>query len=195
MAGGVNLFRTADALLHRGGVVKGIERGAEFAEYFAARRDTMRRTAYLLCGDWHWADDLTQITFVRLAQAWSRVRDPAAVDAFTRTCLIRVYLSESRRLFRRRERTSGMPPEDSQADHADRVATRLDVIEAMRTLPPRQRATLVCRYHQGLSVQETAEVLGCSAGTVKTQTSRGLAVLRRLLGAALDQSNLDEVRK
>ena len=67
-----------------------------FVEYFAARRDTVRRTAFLLCGDWHWADDLTQATFIRLAGAWDRVRDPAALDAFTRTCLVRVYLSESR---------------------------------------------------------------------------------------------------
>lgn len=173
--------------------MKKIEHSREFAEYFAARRDTVRRTAYLLCGDWYWADDLTQITFVRLAGAWSRVRDPAALDAFTRTCLIRVYLSESRRLFRRREHTSAMTPEVSQADHADRVTARLDVVEALGTLPPRQRATLVCRFYQGLSVAETAEVLDCTAGTVKTQTFRGLAVLRRLMGAALDQPNLDEV--
>jgi len=195
--------------------MKTIEHRQEFAKYFAARRDTVRRTAYLLCGDWHWADDLTQITFVRLAQAWSRVRDPAALDAYTRTCLIRVYLAESRRLFRRRERPSDTPPETSHetsretshgmshADHAERVTARLDVIGAMATLPPRQRATLVCRYYQGLNVEETAEVLGCSAGTIKTQTSRGLAALRRLLGTALDQpnpdsnpdSNLDEVAK
>ncbi len=175
--------------------MKRIEDRQEFANYFAARRDTVRRMAYLLCGDWHWADDLTQITFVRLADAWARVRDPAALDAFTRTCLIRVYLAESRRLFRRRERASAVPPEVSLADHADRVTARLDVVEAMGTLPPRQRATLVCRFYEGLSVQETAEVLDCSAGTVKTQTSRGLATLRRLLGPAIDQLSLDEVRK
>ncbi|GIH02183.1 RNA polymerase sigma24 factor [Rhizocola hellebori] len=173
----------------------GIEHRREFANYFAARRDTVRRTAYLLCGDWHWADDLTQITFVRLADAWSRVRQPAALDAFTRTCLVRVYLAESRRLFRRRERASAVLPEVGQADHADRINTRLEVIEAMATLPPRQRATLVCRFYQGLSVQETAEVLDCSIGTIKSQTSRGLAALRRLLGTALDDPSLDEVRR
>jgi len=167
----------------------------EFEEYFAARRDIVRRTAYLLCGDWHWADDLTQITFVRLARAWSRVHDPSALDAFTRTCLVRVYLSESRRLFRRRERSAAAPPEVGGGDHADRVTARLDVVQAMRALAPRQRATLVCRFYQGLGVEETAEVLGCSTGTVKTQTARGLAVLRRLLGAVVDEPDLDEVRK
>jgi RNA polymerase sigma-70 factor (sigma-E family) len=171
-----------------------VENSPEFAEYFVARRDSVRRTAYLLCGDWHWADDLTQLTFVRLAGAWTRVRQPAALDAFTRTCLIRVYLSESRRLFRRRERSADPPPEIGQVDQEDRLTERLDVVEAMRTLPPRQRATLVCRFYQGLSVEETAEVLDCSVGTIKSQTSRGLAVLRRLLGAAVEP-NLDEVRK
>jgi RNA polymerase sigma-70 factor (sigma-E family) len=175
--------------------MKQIEDRQEFAGYFAARRDTVRRMAFLLCGDWHWADDLTQITFVRLADAWSRVRDPAALDAFTKTCLVRVYLAESKRLFRRRERALAVPPEVGQADHADRVTARLDVIEAMATLPPRQRATLVCRFYQGLSVQETAEVLDCSVGTIKTQTSRGLAVLRRLLGAAHDQPSLEGVHR
>jgi RNA polymerase sigma-70 factor (sigma-E family) len=175
--------------------MKGIEQSQEFARYFAARRDTVRRTAYLLCGDWHWADDLTQMTFVRLAEAWSRVREPSALDAFTRTCLIRVYLSENRRLFRRRERTSAVPLEVTLADHAQGVTERLDVIEAMASLAPRQRATLVCRFYQDLSVEETAEALGCSVGTIKSQTSRGLAMLRRLLGSRLDQSILDEVRK
>jgi RNA polymerase sigma-70 factor (sigma-E family) len=175
--------------------MKGIEHSHEFAEYFAARRDSLRRTAYLLCGDWHWADDLTQLTFVRLAGAWSRVREPAALDAFTRTCLVRVYLSENRRLYRRRERSAATPLVPDQTDHADRVSARLDVVEAMRTLPPRQRATLICRFYQGLSVEETAEVLDCSVGTIKSQTSRGLAVLRRLLGAALDQPSLDEVTR
>jgi RNA polymerase sigma-70 factor (sigma-E family) len=175
--------------------MKGTEHHREFAEYFAARRDTVRRTAYLLCGDWHWADDLTQITFVRLARAWSRVNDPAALDAFSRTCLIRVYLAESRRLFRRRERATETPPEVGRADHADGVSAHLDVMTALATLPPRQRATLVCRFYQGLDVQETAEALGCSAGTVKTQSSRGLATLRRLLGTKLDQPDLDGVRR
>ncbi len=181
--------------------MKGIENNREFAEYFAARRDSVRRAAYLLCGDWHLADDLTQITFVRLAGAWSRVRDPLALDAFTRTCLVRVYLSENRRLFRRRERPeAGLPEPPAGAsttgtartgDHAERVGARLDVVAAMRALPPRQRATLVCRFYQGMSVEETAEVLDCSAGTIKSQTSRGLAELRRMLGAAFDQSNVD----
>jgi len=156
-----------------------------FAEYFAARRETVRRTAYLLCGDWYWADDLAQEAFVRLAGAWGRVREPAALDAYVRTCLVRRYLSERRRLWRRREHSTGLP-EFGYDDHADRVDLRRTFVAALATLPPRQRATLVLRYYQGLDVEQTAEAMGCSTGTVKAQTSRGLAALRDRLGGQLD---------
>ena len=158
----------------------------QFTEYFTARQATVRRTAYLLCGDWHWAEDLTQTAFLRLAGAWHRVRDPAAVDAFTRTCLVRAYLAESRRVWRRRERSVAQPPDVAGTDDgADALARHLLVEAALRQLPPRQRATLVCRYYQDLDVAETAAVLRCSTGTVKSQTARGLATLRAVLGNAL----------
>jgi RNA polymerase sigma-70 factor (sigma-E family) len=160
---------------------RGAEAASNFTRYFVARRDPVRRTAYLLCGDWYWADDLTQVAFVRLAAAWDRVRDPGAMDAFVRTCLLRAYLSETRRLWRRREHTSDQAPEHG-VDDIGPVAGRLDLMEALRGVPPRQRATLICRFYQGLDVEETAAALGCSAGTVKSQTARGLATLRRLLG-------------
>jgi RNA polymerase sigma-70 factor (sigma-E family) len=165
----------------------------EFTEYFNAKRDWVRRAAYLLCGDWHLADDLAQITFVRLAAAWDRIREPAALDAFTRTCLIRVYLSESRRMWRRRESSAATQPDPGVGDHAERIDVRIGVIAAMKTLPPRQRATLVCRYYQGLDVEQTADVLGCSTGTVKSQTARALASLRRLLDVQLDLPPMHEV--
>lgn len=158
---------------------------ADFTAYFVARRDTVRRTAYLLCGDWHWADDLAQEAFVRLASTWSRVREPAALDAYVRTCLVRVYLAENKRLWRRRERSTGLP-DVGHGEHAERLDLRQAFLIALRTLPPRQRATLVYRYYQGLDVEQTADALGCSTGTVKTQTSRGLAALRRVLGDQFD---------
>src|SRR5262245_4373071 len=83
----------------QGGAMGGTENRREFGAYFVARRDVVRRTAYLLCGDWHWAEDLTQVAFVRLAAAWGRVRDPVALDAFVRTCLVRTYLAETRRVW------------------------------------------------------------------------------------------------
>lgn len=155
----------------------------QFSEYFAARRGAVRRAAYLMCGDWHWADDLTQSAFIRLAGAWRRVRDPQALDAFVRTCLVRVYLAETRRVFRRREHSYAEPPDSPDGhDNAEDVARRLAFAHALAQLPPRQRVTLICRYYQGLDVAETAAVLRCSEGTVKSQTARGLAALKRVLG-------------
>ncbi|HYN97768.1 MAG TPA: SigE family RNA polymerase sigma factor [Pilimelia sp.] len=163
----------------------------EFADYFTARRDAVRRAAYLMCGDWHWADDLTQTAFIRLAQSWHRVRDRQALDAFVRTCLVRVYLAETRRVWRRRERAFAEPPERiDAADDAEVIARRVMFADAVRRLPPRQRVTLVCRFYQGLDVAETAVALGCSEGTVKSQTARGLVALRRLLGDAADLPEL-----
>lgn len=158
------------------------EERRQFSEYFAARREAVRRAAYLICGDWHWADDLTQTAFIRLAAGWHRVRDRQALDAFVRTCLVRAYLSETRRVWRRREKSyADLPEADTGRDDAETVTRRLAFAQALRELPPRQRVTLVCRYYQGLDVAETAAALGCSEGTVKSQTARGLARLRGLL--------------
>lgn len=164
-----------------------------FSEYFTARREMVRRTAYLICGDWHWAEDLTQAAFIRLAAGWHRVQDPQALDAFVRTCLIRAYLAETRRQWRRRERTVAEPPDVAGVDDDAEVADRRVVFErALRRVPPRQRVTLVCRFYQGLDVAETAAALGCSEGTVKSQTARGLASLRRVLGDAVELVGVGE---
>jgi RNA polymerase sigma-70 factor (sigma-E family) len=155
----------------------------EFGEYFVARRDAVRRTAYLLCGDWHWADDLTQAAFMRLAVGWRRVRDHGALDAFVRTCLMRAYLSDTRKVWRRRERTVADPPDGPAGANAlESVVGRMLFVAALRQLPPRQRAVLVCRYYQDLDVAATAAALRCSPGTVKSQTARALTKLRDLLG-------------
>jgi RNA polymerase sigma-70 factor (sigma-E family) len=155
----------------------------QFGEYFAARHDAVRRTAYLLCGDWHWADDLTQVAFTRLAASWRRVRDREALDAYVRTCLARAYFADLRRVWRRRERPVGKVADMTAVDDRSDDVTRRMVFEtAMRRLPPRQRAVLVYRYYHGLDVAATADALGCSPGTVKSQTARGLANLREVLG-------------
>jgi RNA polymerase sigma-70 factor (sigma-E family) len=159
----------------------------QFSEYFTARHDVVRRTAYLMCGDWHWADDLTQAAFIRLAAAWHKVRDRQALDAFVRTCLVRVYLAETRRVWRHRERPFAELPELASAgDDAEAATRRLVFTRALGQLPPRQRVTLICRYYHGLDVAETADALNCSAGTVKSQTARGLAALRQVLGEAIE---------
>lgn len=151
----------------------------EFAAYFGARLEIVRRAAYLLCGDWHLADDLAQNALIRLAASWHKLREPAAIDSYVRTCLVRAYFAESKRAWRRRERTMAEPPEPRTApDTADDVARRMFATEVLATVPPKQRAALVCRYFWDLDTAETARVLGCSQGTVKSQTARALAGLR-----------------
>lgn len=157
-----------------------------FAEYFRQRRDAVRRSAYLLCGDWHRADDLTQAAFVALHRHWRRIRDRGALDAWMRRTLVRAVVDDSRRPWRR-ERTTPDPVHPKAAPPASEgVTTRHVLVDALRTLPPRQRAVLVLRYLEGLDVATTAEVLGCSEGTVKSQTAHGLAALRAALGDTLD---------
>jgi RNA polymerase sigma-70 factor (sigma-E family) len=158
---------------------------AEFEAYFRARRDGVRRTAYLLCGDWHRADDHAQAAFVALHRHWRRIRDKAALDAWMRRTLVRSVVDESRRPWRR-ERFTDVVQEGSVASGADGVATRHVLVDGLRSVPPRQRAVLVLRYLEGLDVAGTAAALGCSEGTVKSQTSHGLAALRAVLGDALD---------
>lgn len=159
----------------------------EFAEYFAARRDAVRRTAFMLCGDWHRADDLAQTAFVALHRRWRKIRDRGALDAYVRRTLVRAMIDETRRPWRR-ERFVEALPEVSQTDAeiGETVANRSALLDGLRRVPPRQRAVLVLRFLEGLDVAATAEALKCSEGTVKSQTARGLATLRDVLGDALD---------
>jgi RNA polymerase sigma-70 factor (sigma-E family) len=152
------------------------DRDTAFAEYFAARSDAMRGTAFLLCGDWHRAEDLTQVAFTKLYVAWNRVGRHEVLDGYVRRTLVRTFLDEGRLGWWRRVRTSDTPPEPVAVDAGpeDRVA----VLAALSFVPRRQRAVLILRYWEDLSVDETAELLGCSAGTVKSQAARGLSTLR-----------------
>lgn len=175
----------------------------EFAEYFAARQQAVRRTAYMLCGDWHRADDLAQTAFVSLHRHWRKVRDKAALDAYVRRTLVRAVIDESRRPWRRERSvpdTATVPASAASlaagggadgaagtvADTGERVATKQALLDGLRRVPPRQRAVLVLRFLEGLDVAGVAEALGCSQGTVKSQTARGLDALRAALGDSLD---------
>jgi RNA polymerase sigma-70 factor (sigma-E family) len=160
---------------------------AEFSAYVAARRDAVRRTAYLLCGDWHQADDLTQTAFVKLHGAWHRIRDRGALDAYVRSTLVRATVDESRRPWRREKAVDAVPDQPalsgtgSAVDIAELVANRELVRGALASVPTGQRAVLVMRYFEGLDVAATARALNCSEGNVKSQTARGLAALRAAL--------------
>ncbi|RIJ71113.1 SigE family RNA polymerase sigma factor [Nakamurella silvestris] len=159
----------------------GPEEEAAFAEYFTARRDHVRRTAYLLCGDWHKADDLAQTAFVKLYGAWTRVREPKALDAYVRSCLVRSVVDESRRPWRRERAVDIVPDVPDDLDFSSIVADQDQLRTALAAIGPGQRAVLVLRYFEGMDVAGAAEALGCSEGNVKSQTARGLAALRAVL--------------
>lgn len=160
----------------------GSDRDAEFTEYLRARSAWLTRVGYLLCGDWHRADDLAQTAAVRLYRHWNRASRVENIDAYARRILVNAYLDEkqtawSRFTFLHR----GSIDREAPALDAD---ASLDLRGALERLAPRQRATVVLRYYCDLSVEETAEVLECSTGTVKSQTARALAHLRVLLTPA-----------
>lgn len=154
-------------------------RDAAFAEYFAARSDAMRGTAYLLCGDWHRAEDLVQTAFTKLYLVWNRISRHEVLDAYVRQILIRTFLDERRRGWWRRERVGWEDAE--RPTPPDSPEGRLVMLQALAAVPPRQRAVLVLRYWEDLSVEEAAALLRCSPGTVKSQAARGLDALRGLL--------------
>ncbi|HEX7302180.1 MAG TPA: SigE family RNA polymerase sigma factor [Lentzea sp.] len=153
-----------------------MDRDREFGEYVDARALLMRRTAFLLCGDWHRAEDIVQTALIKLYVAWSRVRKDS-LDAYARKVLVRTAIDETRRGFFQRERTVDAVPEHAVAD----TSADLDLREALDALPPGQRAVVVLRYWEDLSITETARVLGRTEGTVKSQAAKGLAALRDLL--------------
>ena len=143
----------------------------------------MRRTAYLLCGDWHTADDLVSTALVKLLRHWRRVSRMDNPDAYVRRILLRAWLDERRRPWRREQSREVVP--DRPADRAgpDGVADRLTILALLAELPPKRRAVLVLRYFCDLSVAETARELGCSEGTVKSQAARAIEGLRARLVA------------
>ncbi|MFD7646209.1 SigE family RNA polymerase sigma factor [Streptomyces sp. CBG33] len=149
----------------------------DFETFAAAHWPRLLRTAYLLTGDHHEAEDLVQVTLAKLFPAWPRVRGLDEPDAYVRRALVNNNLSR----FRKRRVVQLLTPrlpERAQEGGAARTEERSLLLEALGTLPPRQRAVVVLRYWEDLSEQQAAEVLGCSPGNVKSQASRGLRKLR-----------------
>lgn len=155
------------------------DREAEFTEYVDARRAQLSRTAYLLCGDSHRAEDLVQTALVKLYLAWPRVRRDGNVDAFARRVLVNAHIDETRRPWRR-ERW-GLDGHDEGVAPAETVEDRDVLLTALAGLPEGQRKVVVLRHFVGLSVEETAHDLGISTGTVKSQTSHALKRLESVL--------------
>lgn len=150
---------------------------AEFHEFVVARWPRLVRTAYLLTGDRHHAEDLAQATLVRAFQGWNRVRTSDSPDAYVHRIMVRCNASRFRK--RRVAEQLGELPERGTSDAAEQVAQRRALVAALQDLPKKQRAIVVLRFWSDLTERETAEVVGCSVGAVKSQTHRALAKLRQ----------------
>jgi RNA polymerase sigma-70 factor (sigma-E family) len=163
---------------------------AAFEAFVAARSTDLLRTAVLLTRDRGHAEDLLQTTLVKAYRKWHRI-DSADPYPYVRRIL--VTTAAGWRRLRATQEIVSLPAHDLSApDSTDAVAERERVADALATLPPRMRAVLVLRYSEDLSEAATAEALGCSIATVKTQTTRGLARLRVLLGASSPAVVLEE---
>jgi len=152
----------------------------EFAEFASAASPRLRRMAFLLCGNWHTAEDLAQTALAKVFAAWPRIRRQEAVHAYATRTLVNTFLAD-RRLRRNGEILTDQLPEFPAGGPAPE--TRIVVLDALATLPPRSRATVILRYWADLNVEQAAAVLGCSPGTVKSTTSRALSRLKDVLGS------------
>jgi RNA polymerase sigma-70 factor (sigma-E family) len=154
----------------------------EFVEFADAASLQLRRTAFLLCGNWHTAEDLAQTTLAKMFVSWRTIRRRGAVHAYANRVLVNLYL-DGRRVKRSGEILTDRFP-DRQVEPSA-VETRLVVLAALATLPPRARAVVVLRFWEDLSVEQAADALGCSPGNVKSHTARALEKLRTVLGEAM----------
>ncbi|WP_405146000.1 SigE family RNA polymerase sigma factor [Sphaerisporangium sp. NBC_01403] len=148
----------------------------DFAEYVAQRHDRLCRTAYLLTRDWAVAEDLVQTSLAKAWAAWRRIEgDP---DRYVYRIIVNTHASWWRRRWRGEVPTDAVPEGPVEGDFAGNVVDRDALWTAIGTLSKRQRGVIVLHYFEELTLQQVADTLGCSLGTVKTQLSRGLARLR-----------------
>ncbi|OPG06644.1 SigE family RNA polymerase sigma factor [Microbispora sp. GKU 823] len=159
-----------------------------FAEFVAARGTSLLRTAHLTCGASDDAEDVLQAALERACRNWHRLRRDADPEPYVRRIIVNLAISRARRRALLRIIPTHSPPE-TPAPRAD-VELRQVLMDGLRALPPRQRAAVVLRFWEDMTEAQTAKVLGCSVGTVKSQTAKALVRLRRLLGAEV----IDDVR-
>ena len=153
----------------------------EFVAFAAAAAPRLRRTAYLMCRDWHLAQDFTQTALAKMYASWKRIARFDNIEAYSRKVLLRVVLDHRRRLSGQELVVAG-PLRDGDPAHPGQADLRITMIDALGCLPPRDRAIVVLRYWEDQSVETVAETLGISVSVVKTQTRRSLARLRTVLG-------------
>ena len=152
-----------------------------FEEFARARSDRLLRSGYLLTRDWAMAEDLVQTALAKVWRRWASIDDP---DAYLWRTLTTTYTSWWRRRWNGEIPTGTLP---DQPDFAVDVEARADLWQALAQLPRRQRAVIVLRYFVDLSEVQTADVLQCSVGTVKSQTHKALARLRVDVSLQTDQ--------
>jgi len=157
------------------------EQQAEFTAFVEASAPRLRRTAYLMCRDWHLAQDLTQTTFVRMYEVWGRIRHTANLEAYSRRVLMNAVFDQ------RKRRSAGEVvlaelPEAAPERPGDTVETHVALLRALATLPVRDQAIVVLRHWEDLSVETVAGILDVSVSVVKTQNGRALERLRAALG-------------
>ncbi len=150
----------------------------EFVEFAAAASPRLRRMAFLLCGDWYSAEDLVQTTLAKMFVSWRKIRRREAEHAYASRTLVNTYLADKRLKRSEEILTSHVPEREIQLPGPE---TRIVVLNALATLPPRSRAVVVLRYWADLSVDQVAAMLGCSPGNVKSQSARALDKLRTVL--------------
>ncbi|ACU70349.1 RNA polymerase, sigma-24 subunit, ECF subfamily [Catenulispora acidiphila DSM 44928] len=164
-----------------------------FREFVGARSKALLQTAYLLTGDWEHGRDLVQSALAGVARRWSQLADPSQAEAYARKAIYHAHVDRTRLMSWRRERTTASPPDTAAArsDPADLVASRRDLIAALRQLPRGQRAVVVLRYFEDRTDEDIAEVLGISTGTVRSQHHKALKALRVSASIAVDDGEQD----
>ena len=172
---------------------------ADFEQFVTASSDALLRTAYLVVWDPVEAEDLVQECLLSVARRWPRVRRMDHPHAYARRVLINLALDGAKRRTRSRRELVGdeavtlaAVPDESSARRMNAVGVRAELIAALATLPPRQRAVLVLRYFEDLSEAQVAELLGCSVGTVKSTASRGLTRLQAALSPEVSLSTKEQ---
>ncbi|MDQ4053628.1 MAG: SigE family RNA polymerase sigma factor [Actinomycetota bacterium] len=164
-----------------------------FESFVSARGDALWRSAWLLTGDVGRAEDLVQTALAKSWPAWSRIGDPGGFEAYVRRVLFTTYATWWRRRWNGERPTFQLPERPAPAPDPD---LRRDLITALAALPRGQRAVVVLRYFEDRSERETADLLGVSAGTVKSQTARALTALRRSPALSPDpRDDLDQARE
>ncbi|HZE41411.1 MAG TPA: SigE family RNA polymerase sigma factor [Stackebrandtia sp.] len=160
------------------------EQEADFSRFVVAESDRLGRFAFLLCGDWHRAEDAVQRAFAKLYPVWGG-RAINTPRAYIRRMIVNVVTDDYRLCWFRKVRLGEPPPDTAGFDPTQDSATRVLVRQALSRLPRGQRTAVVLRYWEDLPVARVAEIMGCTPGAVKSQSSRGLRTMREVLRAQL----------